>query len=145
MSLTRGNNPRSILQREPDEPFAAVCDKFMGRERLEDVGGKDWIVFDVSATGERLDHPSSVDIGPEGAICVADFGNNRIVRMSDMTGADWQSIDNLDHPISVRVADHGRLYVGLAYRPGVHIYQSIKGDGHRVLKTGAAPRGILVP
>jgi uncharacterized membrane protein/sugar lactone lactonase YvrE len=112
--------------------------------RLDDVGGKDWTIFDVSPSGEKLDHPSSVDIGPDGSIYVADFGNNRIVRMSDMTGADWQSIDNLDHPISVRVADDGRLYVGLAYRPGLYIYKSIRGDGHRILKTESGPRGILV-
>ena len=70
----------------------------------------------TSNTGQKLYPPSSISIGSDGVTCVADFGNNRIVRMSDMTGADWQSIDNLDHPISVRVADDGRLYVGLADR-----------------------------
>jgi uncharacterized membrane protein len=112
--------------------------------RLDDVGGEDWTVFVVSAAGERLDHPSSVSIGPDGAIYVADFGNNRIVRMSDMNGADWASIDNLDHPVSVRVADDDRLFVGLAYRPGLHLYKSIQGDGHRILKTGTGPRGIVL-
>ena len=106
--------------------------------------GAGWTVFDASPTGEKLDHPSSVSIGPDGAIYVADFGNNRIVRMVDMTGAGWQAISNLDHPVSVKAAADGRIYVGLAYHPGLHIFGSIRGDRHRIVKTESGPRGILL-
>jgi uncharacterized membrane protein len=113
--------------------------------RLDDMIGKGWTVFNTARTGEKLYHPSAVSIGPEGAIYVADFGNNRIVRITDMRGAGWQTINNLDHPVSVTVALDGRLYVGLAYRPGLYMYSSIMGDGHRILKTKSGPRGILTP
>ena len=112
--------------------------------RLDDMTGEGWTVFETSPTGEKLDHPTSISIGPDGAIYIADFGNNRIVRMADITGADWQTIDNLDHPVSVMVGNDGRIHVGLAYRPGLHIYQSINGDGHRIIKTQTGTRGMIL-
>ena len=97
----------------------------------------------TSNPGQKLYPPSSISIGSDGVTCVADFGNNRIVRMTDMTGAGWQTLDNLDHPVSVRAALDGRLYVGLAYHPGLHLYNSINEDGHRIMRMKSGTRGIL--
>ena len=113
--------------------------------RFDDMTGKGWTVLTTSNTGQKLDPPSSISIGPDGVTYVADSGNNRIVRMTDMTGAGWQTLDNLDHPVSVRAALDGRLYVGLAYHPGLHLYSSINEDGHRIMRTKSGTRGILAP
>ena len=107
--------------------------------------GKGWTVLTTSNTGQKSYPPSSISIGPDGVTYVADFGNNRIVRMTDMTGAGWQTLDNLDHPVSVRAALDGRLYVGLAYHPGLHLYSPINEDGHRIMRTKSGTRGILAP
>ena len=39
--------------------------------------------------------PSGISLDLAGRIYVADFGDNRIVRMDDITGADWTTLGSL--------------------------------------------------
>jgi len=97
------------------------------------------------AERNHFNWPLGLALDAQDRLYIADSCNNRIVRMTDMTGAGWQTLDNLDHPVSVRAALDGRLYVGLAYHPGLHLYSPINEDGHRIMRTKSGTRGILAP
>jgi ribosomal protein S11 len=54
------------------------------------LSGYHWVTFGASGGGaNQFNAPLDVLLGGGGAIYIADTGNNRIVRMNDMTGTDW--------------------------------------------------------
>ncbi|HEX2952406.1 MAG TPA: hypothetical protein VHR47_00305 [Bacillota bacterium] len=70
--------------------------------------------------GENPPNPTNGPVGSVGSpkIYVADTGNNRIVRMDDMTGAGWTTFgteghgtSQFYHPDAVSVDNDGRIYV----------------------------------
>ena len=78
-----------------------------------------WTTAGASGGGTmQFSGPSGVAVDSKGRIYVADQGNSRIVRMDDMTGANWRSITGGDiitsapmEPITTDFDNQGMLYI----------------------------------
>jgi len=84
--------------------------------RIDDMTGTNWTTFGTAGSGVNQFHFSagcgigSIAIGPDKRIYIADAGNNRIVRIDDMTGANWTTfgtmgagVDNFNAPLGIAV------------------------------------------
>src|SRR5271165_942505 len=69
--------------------------------RIDDMAGTNWVSFGTAGSGVNQFQFSfacgigSIAIGPDKRIYIADAGNNRIVRIDDMTGANWTTFGTL--------------------------------------------------
>ena len=87
--------------------------------------------------------PTDVEVGNDGKIYVADYGNNRIVRIDDITGAGWISYNEPNTYYSVGklgIGPDGRIYYAVTWGTGGKIIavNSIYGGG-RVELTVPSP------
>ncbi len=83
---------------------------------------------------------------------MADAGNNRIVRIKDMTGARWTSLggpasgggtNQFNNPRGISVDTSGRIYVADAENNRIVRVDDMTGSGWTTLGT-AASRGASV-
>src|SRR5271165_4028709 len=84
--------------------------------RMDDMIGTNWVSLGTTGSGVNQFHFSaacgigSIAIGPDKRIYIADAGNNRIVRIDDMTGANWTTfgtmgsgVNNFNAPLGIAV------------------------------------------
>ena len=90
-----------------------------------DAGTVTYEIYDSwQATGalgsgsSQFAYPTGVALDGGGRIYVADYGNNRVVRMDDMNGTGWTAFgkpgsgsNQFNHPARVAVDSGGRVYV----------------------------------
>ena len=84
-------------------------------------------------------------------IYVTDALNNRVVRISDMTGADWTAlgsqgagVNQFNEPDGVFVDVAGRILVADFGNARVVLVNDMTGAGWTTLRTPGSPRGIFV-
>jgi len=78
-----------------------------------------WQAMGALGSGSsQFAYPTGVALDAGGRIYVADYGNNRIVRMDDLSGAGWTAfgkqgsgISQFNYPARVAVDSSGRIYV----------------------------------
>ncbi len=73
-----------------------IADAGNGRiVRIDDISGTNWTTFGTFGPGAgQFNHPTSLVVDEDqqygdGRIYVVDQGNNRVIRIDDMTGAHW--------------------------------------------------------
>jgi sugar lactone lactonase YvrE len=84
--------------------------------RINDMTGAGWTSLGTTGSGVNQFKFTgacgigSIAIGPDQRIYIADSGNNRIVRIDDMTGANWTAfgtlgagVDNFNIPVGIAV------------------------------------------
>jgi DNA-binding beta-propeller fold protein YncE len=91
--------------------------------------GTGWTTLGTQGSGDKqFNEPWGLHVGHKGRIYVADFGNNRLVRMDDMTRAGWATLGTLGSGVKhfadisqVVVDGQDRIYVADA-------------DNHRIVR-----------
>lgn len=89
-----------------------------------DMSGSNWTTFPPSSTTagsgtDQFNGPASIAFDSTGRIYVTDYGNNRIVRVDDMTGTNWKvfgssgsGADQFSGPAGIAVdPTSGQIYV----------------------------------
>jgi streptogramin lyase len=87
---------------------------------MDDLDGRGWVSFGAGSQGSgrnQFDNPEGIFVDPSGHIYVADF--NRILRIDDMTGRGWTTLELRDPRYASANAGHlapGQIAVDRAGR-----------------------------
>ena len=90
-----------------------IADTGKGRiVSMTDMTGFNFATLSQQGAGDtQLGAPTSVAIGPDGGIYIADAQDSKIVRTDDMRGDNWKSHYGFSAPRSICVAPNGQIYV----------------------------------
>jgi len=96
--------------------------------RMDDMTGGGWTMLGGSGRSghsgiNQFNHPTCVSLDAGGHIFIADMVNNRIVRMDDMTGANWTALGGPGSGVS----QFNRPW-GVALDPSGHVYVADDGN-----------------
>ncbi len=116
------NDPSDVVV-NGDILFVADC----GNDRISSVNivtEDDWITFGTTGSGtNQLNCPTGIDLDSNGQIYVADFFNNRIVRINNMAGAGFVATPSgLGQPRNVHIGPEDQIYTS-AYNGGSKVFR----------------------
>jgi tripartite motif-containing protein 71 len=113
------------------------------------MSGTNWTSFGTFGSGVRnLSGPCGIAVDSEGRIYVADGLNNRIVRIDDMDGSNWQeySAAKFRYPYELSLDSRGRIYVADSDNDRVVRMDDFTGKGLLFWgKRGTMPGELKVP
>jgi len=101
------------------------------------------------STGSGLNefrNPTGLAVTATGGILIADSGNDRIVTIDDMTGANWQTLGStgsgnleLRRPSGVAVDAYGRIWIADSGNRRIVRVDDINGSGWTTFGSGGMP------
>lgn len=124
-----GPAPEETPAPKPAAKFKVyVADSDNGRVvQMDDFEGTNFEALGISGFGlGRFLEPSQVWVDPQGHILVADTGNNRIVRINNITGRGWDEMQGFHKPEGVCISD-GKLYISDTESDRVLVFDQFAG------------------
>ncbi|MCW3096792.1 MAG: repeat containing protein [Chthonomonadaceae bacterium] len=104
--------------------------------RIDDMSGKGLIAFGKPGKQRgQFNYPCGICIDAQDRIYVTDTSAemgpkaNRVIRMDDMTGKNWQVFDLLEEPTGVSVDKDGRIYIANYAGSSITRIDSMDGKG----------------
>jgi sugar lactone lactonase YvrE len=133
--------PISVAGNGTHETIKAIATK--AEMAASGVGTVTYDIYDswqtIGARGSgsnQFAYPTGVVVDASGRIYVADYGNNRIVRLDDISGAGWTAfgrqgsgINQFAYPTGVAVDARGRIYVADMSNSRIVRMDDISGAG----------------
>ena len=131
-------------------PTIYVADPISGRVvSMRDMSGAGLMELQVPPAGtfaarvrDALTYPLSVAVDRAGRIYVGD--RERIVRVDDISGANWRSLGGFGEPSGIFVDSAYRIYVADAKRSEIVRFNDMNGTG-RVTFRGSGDQRLLIP
>ncbi len=123
-------SPEASEKPEPPKNYTIyVADSDNGRiVQMTDFEGSNFEALGISGFGlGRFLEPSQIWVDPEKRILIADTGNNRIVRIDNITGRGWAEMEGFHKPQGVCVSD-GKLYVSDTDTDRVLVFDAFQGN-----------------
>ena len=112
----------------------------------------DSIADEYGSLGSGVDQftdPAAVARAPDGALVIADRGNDRIVRVDDFGGGNWQTLGvtgagegELRRPTGVAVDGLGRIWIADAGNRRIVRVDDIGGSGWQTFGVSGTPTAI---
>lgn len=124
---------------------------------MHDISGSGWTAYGHSGIGTpaqgTFNNPQCVVVGADGKLYIADTNNHRIVRIDDMTGANWIMYGSqgtgqgqFNGAASVFVASSGTIYVADEFNSRVVSVTDMQGHNWTAYQkpNGASAHGTTI-
>lgn len=106
--------------------------------RIDDMSGKGLLAFGRPGKGRgQFNYPCGICIDTKDRIYITDTSAemgpkaNRVIRMDDMTGKNWQVFDLLEEPTGVAADKPGRIYIVNHAGDSITRIDSMDGKGFK--------------
>lgn len=106
--------------------------------RIDDMTGKGLVAFGQAGKAQgQFNYPCGICIDAQDRIYITDTSAemgpkaNRVVRMDDMTGKNWQVFDLLEEPTGVAVDRAGHIYISNLAGDAITRIDSMDGKGFK--------------
>lgn len=116
--------------------------------RIDDMSGKGLIAFGTTGKGRgQFNYPCGICIDAQDRIYITDTSAemgpkaNRVVRMDDMTGKNWQVFDLLEEPTGVAVDRAGHIYIANFAGDAITRIDSMDGKGFKEFGKSGSGKG----
>jgi len=145
--LKQFSSPDGIAVDSTATPKIYVSDAVNNRiVQMDDITGTNWTAygtFGIPADGAgHFNGPAGIAVDSGGKIYVADYSNNRIVQMDNITGTNWTSYGSLGNstgnfsgPSGIAVDSNGKIYVADSGNNRIVQMTNITGAGWTSLGT----------
>ncbi|HLK57463.1 MAG TPA: NHL repeat-containing protein [Chthonomonadaceae bacterium] len=116
--------------------------------RIDDMKGKNWITVSkipdsTTVTGyQEIGGPDNVYVDSHDRIYVV--GNDRVVRMADMTAKKWEILGGFFFAQAVCTDRQGHIYIADRAHCQIVRVDDMKGNHYKVLKTPCGPQSISI-